>query len=98
MLLGHLDTVWDLGTLAIRPVRIEGDHFYGPGAYDMKGGIVVMVFALKALAARGEIPPVPSSSRRSKKSAARPTASIMEADMRLARAVFDFEPAWPAAR
>ncbi len=96
MLLGHLDTVWDLGTLAKRPIRIEGDRFYGPGAYDMKGGIVVMVFALKALAcARGEIPPVTVFLTPLEEVGCEAYRSIMEADMRLSSAVFDFEPAWP---
>ena len=95
MLLGHLDTVWDLGTLAQRPIRIEGDHFYGPGAYDMKGGIVVMVFALKALAARGAIPPVTVFLTPLEEVGCEAYRSIMEADMRLSSAVFDFEPAWP---
>ena len=98
MLLGHLDTVWDLGTLAKRPIRIAGDHFYGPGAYDMKGGIVVMVFALKALKAldaRGQIPPVTVFLTPLEEVGCEGYRSIMEADMRLSSAVFDFEPAWP---
>ena len=32
MLLGHLDTVWPVGTLARRPARIDGDRLTGPGA------------------------------------------------------------------
>lgn len=98
MLLGHLDTVWDLGTLAKRPIRIAGDHFYGPGAYDMKGGIVVMVFALKALKAldaRGQIPPVTVFLTPLEEVGCEAYRSIMEADMRLSSAVYDFEPAWP---
>ena len=98
MLLGHLDTVWDLGTLAKRPIRIAGDHFYGPGAYDMKGGIVVMVFALKALKAldaRGQIPPVTVFLTPLEEVGCEGYRSIMEADMRLSSAVYDFEPAWP---
>jgi glutamate carboxypeptidase len=98
LLLGHLDTVWDLGTLARRPIRIEGDRLYGPGSYDMKGGIVVLVFALKALKAlnaRGGIPPVTVFLTPLEETGCETYRSVMEADMRGSRAVFDFEPAWP---
>jgi glutamate carboxypeptidase len=50
-LLCHHDTVFPLGTAAARPFRREGDHCYGPGVADMKGGIAVAVHAARALAA-----------------------------------------------
>ena len=46
LVLGHLDTVWPRGTLARLPFRIEGDRAYGPGVYDMKAGIVILLAAL----------------------------------------------------
>lgn len=51
ILLGHMDTVFPSGTLADRPFTIRGDKAYGPGVLDMKGGIVVAIFAMKALQA-----------------------------------------------
>jgi len=51
LLVGHLDTVWPLGTLERMPVRAVDGRLYGPGVFDMKGGLVQMVFALRALAA-----------------------------------------------
>jgi glutamate carboxypeptidase len=51
LLVGHLDTVWPLGTLDTMPVRRDGEALYGPGVADMKGGLAVLVWALRALAA-----------------------------------------------
>ena len=48
LLSAHLDTVCPAGTVAKRPFRIDGNLAYGPGVGDMKGGIVQMIFALKA--------------------------------------------------
>ena len=59
LLLGHLDTVWPVGTLATMPVRIGDGLLYGPGVFDMKGGLVQMIFALRALAERGVEPGLP---------------------------------------
>jgi glutamate carboxypeptidase len=48
LLLGHVDTVWEVGTLEQMPFRIEAGRAYGPGAYDMKAGLVVLVEAVRA--------------------------------------------------
>jgi len=48
LLLGHYDTVWEVGTLASMLCRVERGRVWGPGAFDMKGGIVQMMFALRA--------------------------------------------------
>jgi glutamate carboxypeptidase len=44
----HYDTVWSAGTLRDWPVAVQGDRFSGPGAFDMKGGLVQLVWALRA--------------------------------------------------
>lgn len=49
LLLGHYDTVYPLGTLAIMPCRVVGDKLTGPGVLDMKSGIALMIHALAAL-------------------------------------------------
>jgi glutamate carboxypeptidase len=51
LILGHCDTVWPLGTLAKMPLYQKGDRMYGPGIYDMKAGLVQMIFALEAIEA-----------------------------------------------
>jgi glutamate carboxypeptidase len=57
LLLGHCDTVWPLGMVAAMPVERRGGRLYGPGVYDMKGGLVQGVFALRALRELGLEPP-----------------------------------------
>lgn len=49
LIVGHLDTVWPMGTLAQRPFRIEQDRAYGPGIFDMKSGVSIATFAMRAL-------------------------------------------------
>ena len=41
LLLGHLDTVWPLGTLSKMPFRVRGGRAWGPGVLDMKTGVVM---------------------------------------------------------
>ena len=52
-LLCHMDTVWQIGTLANMPIRRVDNKLYGPGGYDMKAGIVIALNALRGLAALG---------------------------------------------
>jgi len=49
LVVGHLDTVWPLGTLASRPFRVDGDLATGPGCFDMKAGVVQALHALAGL-------------------------------------------------
>lgn len=59
MILGHMDTVWPLGTLDRMPFREENGRLYGPGVLDMKGGLVVAMEAVRGLVERGEMPDRP---------------------------------------
>ena len=57
LLIGHMDTVFDPGTAAERPFRIEDGVAYGPGVTDMKSGLLAGLYALKAIIAeRGGLP------------------------------------------
>jgi glutamate carboxypeptidase len=49
LLLGHLDTVWPMGTLAKMPWREADGKLWGPGVLDMKAGVVMMLEAVAAL-------------------------------------------------
>jgi glutamate carboxypeptidase len=52
LLLGHFDTVWPLGTVGRWPFTVTGGIASGPGAFDMKAGIVQGIFALASLSER----------------------------------------------
>ena len=49
LLLGHLDTVWPLGTLKKMPFRVGEGRAWGPGVLDMKAGVVMALSALRIL-------------------------------------------------
>jgi glutamate carboxypeptidase len=53
LVLGHLDTVYEVGTIQRMPFRLARGRAWGPGAFDMKGGLVIALFAVDALAAAG---------------------------------------------
>jgi glutamate carboxypeptidase len=51
LFISHIDTVFASGTTKARPFSVAGTRAYGPGVLDMKGGITVVMFALRALQA-----------------------------------------------
>jgi glutamate carboxypeptidase len=53
LLLGHLDTVWPVGTLRTMPFRERSGRIFGPGVLDMKAGVAMALAAIRALAACG---------------------------------------------
>ena len=53
LVLGHTDTVYSTGTLARMPYRESRGRAYGPGTFDMKGGLVIALFAMDAIRASG---------------------------------------------
>jgi len=56
LVLGHLDTVYPIGTIAKMPFRVKGGMAWGPGTFDMKGGLVLALAAVDALRAVGMWP------------------------------------------
>jgi len=55
LLLGHLDTVWPLGTLKTMPCRLSGGRLSGPGTLDMKAGVAMALTALEMLVETGSL-------------------------------------------
>lgn len=58
LVLGHMDTVWPLGTLREMPAHVDGEAIRGPGVFDMKAGLALGIFALRALRDLGHEPAV----------------------------------------
>ncbi|MDZ7772996.1 MAG: M20 family metallopeptidase [Balneolaceae bacterium] len=59
LVVGHCDTVWEEGTLGEMPFRIDGNEISGPGVYDMKTGLAMMVFGLRAIRELDGTPALP---------------------------------------
>ena len=49
LLIGHLDTVFDPGTVAARPYRVDNGIAHGPGVTDMKSGLLAGLYAVKSI-------------------------------------------------
>lgn len=97
LLLCHMDTVWDLGTVTERPVRIEDGKLYGPGAFDMKGGIVNTLWAMSALRELGLPPirPVTLLINSDEETGSHTSRPIIETEALKHDVVFVLEPAQP---
>jgi glutamate carboxypeptidase len=56
LVLGHLDTVYDAGTITRMPFRVSRGRAWGPGTFDMKAGLVIALYAVDALASSDRLP------------------------------------------
>jgi glutamate carboxypeptidase len=56
LVLGHLDTVYESGTISRMAFRMSKGRAWGPGTFDMKGGLVIALYAVDALIAAGCLP------------------------------------------
>jgi glutamate carboxypeptidase len=97
LLLGHFDTVYDMGTLQTMPWREEKGRLYGPGVFDMKSGIAQMMFALWAAhEVRGGLPrPVTVLLVSDEEGGSESSRALTEKIARQCAAVLVCEPAGP---
>lgn len=97
LLLGHFDTVWEVGHLARMPLRREGGRLYGPGVFDMKSGIALGMLATRAFLAHDP----PSGVRivmlwtSDEETGSRTSRALLESEAARSEAVLVLEPSLP---
>ena len=96
MLLGHFDTVWDVGQIDRMPFREEDGRLYGPGVFDMKASIAVAMLAVRALlATTAQQPRVVMLWTTDEEIGSETSRAVIEAEARAADAVLVLEPSLP---
>jgi glutamate carboxypeptidase len=98
LLLGHFDTVWNVGQLARMPVQEKDGCLFGPGVFDMKAGIGVAMLAVRALCdvrAASARPRVVMLWTSDEEVGSGTSRAIIEAEARRSRAVLVLEPSLP---
>jgi glutamate carboxypeptidase len=94
LLVGHLDTVWPLGTTARRPFRVGDGRASGPGVFDMKAGVVQLLFALASLDSLDGVTMILTTDEE----LGSPTsARLLDEEARGARAALVLEPSFEGA-
>lgn len=92
LVLCHYDTVHPRGSFP-EPFRVERDRAVGPGVYDMKGGIVALLYALRHAEATGrKLPPLEILFTPDEEIGSKESRPLIEAAARKARAVLVLEP------
>lgn len=97
LLLAHIDTVHPVGAFGAGGLRVEGGRATGPGVYDMKGGVALLVEALLLLHERGAQPrrPVRFLVTCDEEIGSHSSRGLIEAHAREAGAVLVPEPSMP---
>jgi glutamate carboxypeptidase len=96
LLLGHLDTVWPIGTLAVMPIKTVGTTLYGPGILDMKSGVAMAFTAIRMLTEAGTIadgPTIQLLLSTDEETGSLASRALIEQEAAKASAVFVLEPA-----
>jgi glutamate carboxypeptidase len=94
LLLGHLDTVWPLGTLKRMPFRVRQGRAWGPGVLDMKAGVVMALGALRMLMDTGQLTrPVWFLLNSDEETGSQCSRALTESLARKCEGVFVLEPA-----
>ena len=100
LIVGHLDTVWPIGTTASRPFRIDGNRAYGPGTFDMKSGLMIATFAIQAIRALGNktARPVTFLFTADEETGSEFSRDLIEEEARSAHAALVLEPPIPGGK
>lgn len=95
LMLCHMDTVYNLGTLARQPFRDEGERILGPGVLDMKGSITMLLTVLRLFHEAGMWPsqPITALFTPDEEIGSLTSRPVIEALARQATAAFCMEPA-----
>jgi glutamate carboxypeptidase len=95
LVLGHLDTVYPAGTLRTMPFRVSRGRAFGPGTFDMKGGLVMALFAVDALLQSKVQPrrPVVFLWTSDEETGSETSRALIEREARRSEAVLVLEPA-----
>ena len=93
LLLGHLDTVWPVGTLARMPWRVEDGWAFGPGVLDMKAGVVMALEAMRLVREVDADQPVVLLLSGDEETGSHHSRELIEEVAKGCRAAFVLEPA-----
>ena len=100
LVVGHLDTVWPIGTLSARPFRIEEGRAYGPGIFDMKSGVAIAAFAMRAIRKLGHTTrrPVTLLMSCDEETGSHFSRELIEEEARRSKAALVIEPPIPGGK
>ncbi|MFN8009530.1 MAG: M20 family metallopeptidase [Terriglobia bacterium] len=97
LLLGHMDTVWEAGESLRRPPRIEDGKIFGPGAFDMRGGLTLLLALSRYLSLHPNLlqRPVTLLLNSDEETGSHSSRALIEAEARQSEAVLVLEPCLP---
>lgn len=99
LMLGHFDTVWDVGQIRTMPVKEIDGRLYGPGVFDMKAGIALGMLAARTLSTPQALGPTPCRLvmlwTTDEETGSDTSRALIEEEARRSQAVLVLEPSLP---